>query len=180
MLDPAARLQGRIVKRGIFSSPLARLAEGQRVAGFVYGTIVALSVIVAESPSSGSGEIAVVVGVTCVVFWLAHVYAHALAHSLDHHERMSLAQFRTIARREASIIEAAALPLGALLLGAVGVMSTAHAAWFAFGIGLAGLIVEGIAVARVEHLGRLGTLALIAANITLGLGLVALKLAIGH
>jgi hypothetical protein len=180
MLAVLRALHRRRVKRSIFSSRLARLAEGQRVSGFVYGTIVALSVIVAEAPSAGSGEIASVVGITCVVFWLAHVYAHALGHSLDHHQRVSLREIGTIARREASIIEAALLPVGALVLGRLGVMTAAHAVWLAFGIGLGELVIQGLAVARVEHLGRLGTAALMAANVGLGLALVALKLVVGH
>jgi hypothetical protein len=42
------------------------------------------------------------------------------------------------------------------------------------------LFVEGIVVARVERLAALGTVAVVAANLALGLSLVALKLVIGH
>ena len=56
---------------------LARTAMGHRLGGFIYGTIVALSVIVggARAYPHEPGHIAVLVAVTCIVFWLAHVYA---------------------------------------------------------------------------------------------------------
>src|SRR5262249_19004441 len=63
---------------------LRRAAMGERLGGFIYGTIVALSVIVAGARAypHGAGHIAALVIVTNVVFWLAHVYAHGLAHSV--------------------------------------------------------------------------------------------------
>jgi hypothetical protein len=42
------------------------------------------------------------------------------------------------------------------------------------------LAVEGIVFARIERLGRLGTLAIVVANLALGLALVALKLFVTH
>jgi hypothetical protein len=67
-----------------------------------------------------------------------------------------------------------------LLLGALGVVSTQSAVWLAFALGLLVLFVEGIVVARVERLAALGTVAVVAANLALGLALVALKLVLGH
>ena len=51
-----------------------------------------------------------------VVFWLAHVYAHALAQSVSR-PRISQADVLSIAHRESSIIEAAVLPVVLLVLG---------------------------------------------------------------
>ena len=155
---------------------------GERLSGFIYGTIVALSVIVAGARSypNEPGHIAGLVAVTCVVFWLAHVYAHAVGHSVAHGEHLSLAELGRIARREGSGVEAAVPPVAVLLLGAFGVLSTSVAAWAAFGTGLAVLVVQGLLFARVERLGALGTLAVVAANLGLGLVLAALKLALSH
>ena len=71
-----------------------------------------LSVIVtgAKAFPHGLGHIARLVGVTTIVFWLAHVYAHVLAFSLSHDTHLSLAEFAHIARREASILAAGVPP----------------------------------------------------------------------
>lgn len=155
---------------------------GERLAGFIYGTIVVLSVLVggARAFPDAAGHIAVMVLVTSVVFWLAHVYAHAIAHSVAHDEHLSMVELRRIARHEVSVVEAAVPPLVALVLGALGVFSTNTAVWTAFVLGLVVLVAQGIVFARVERLGTAGTLGVIAANLALGLLLVALKVFVNH
>ena len=155
---------------------------GERLSGFIYGTIIALAVLVAGAKAypHAAGRIAALVAVTSVVFWLAHVYSHSLAHSVAKDEHLSLAEVRYIARREASLIEAVFPLCAALLLGAFGLVSTKVAVWTAFGLGLAVLAVQGIVFARTERLGRLGTLTVVAANLGLGVLLVGLKLLVSH
>jgi len=167
---------------------LARLGKlgpsvmGERLGGFIYGTIVVLSVLVAGSRAypDDAGRIAVLVVVTSTVFWLAHVYAHGVADSIGREEHISLPDLRRMARREGAIVEATLPPVVALLLGAVGVLSTDAAVWLAFALGLAVLAIEGVVVARVERFGALGTMVMVAANLTLGLALVVLKLVVAH
>jgi hypothetical protein len=167
---------------------LARLGKlgpsvmGERLGGFIYGTIVVLSVLVAGSRAypDDAGRIAVLVVVTSTVFWLAHVYAHGVADSIGREEHISLPDLRRMARREGAIVEATLPPVVALLLGAVGVLSTDAAVWLAFALGLAVLAIEGVVVARVERFGALGTVVMVAANLTLGLALVVLKLVVAH
>jgi hypothetical protein len=160
----------------------SRAATGERLAGFIYGTIVALAVVVAGSRAypHEAGHIAVLVAVTTVALWLAHVYAHGLGHSVARDEHLSRAELLHIARREGSIVEAAVPPVAMLLLGALGIVSTHVATWAAFGVGLLVLAVEGIAFARVERLAWLGTLGVVAANLSLGVLIVALKLFVTH
>ena len=155
---------------------------GARLGGFIYGTIVVLSVLVAGARAypDDAGRIAVLVVVTSTVFWLAHVYAHGVADSIGREAHISLADLRRMARREGAIVEAALPPVGALLLGVLGVLSTHAAVWLAFGLGLAVLAIEGVVVARVERFGALGTVAIVAANLALGLVLVVLKLVVAH
>jgi hypothetical protein len=155
---------------------------GARLGGFVYGTIVVLSVLVAGARAypHSAGRIAGLVLASSVVLGVAHVYAHGISESITDDERLSVADLRRIARHEASIVEASLPPLVALLLGALGVVSTQSAVWLAFALGLLVLFVEGIVVARVERLAALGTVAVVAANLALGLALVALKLVLGH
>lgn len=161
---------------------VGRRQTGERLGGFIYGTILVLAVIVAGAKAfeHEAGHIAGLVAVTVIVFWLAHVYADALAHAVAYDQHLSLADLRRIAHREASMVEAAVPPLVALLLGAFGVVSTKLAVWVAFGLGLVVLCAQGITFARVERMGRLGTLAVVAANLGLGVALVGLKLLVSH
>ena len=161
---------------------ISRGAIGERLAGFVYGTIVVMAVIVgaAQAFPHESGHIAALVAGTTIVFWLAHVYAHALAYSVNHGEHVSRAELRHIARREGSLVEAGVPSIVALLLGSAGLISTKAAVWLALGLGLAVLAVQGILFARIERLSWLGTVAVIGANLALGLILIALKLATIH
>ena len=161
---------------------LGRVAVGERAAGFVYGTIVVLSVVVAGARAypHAAGHIALLAAVTAAALWLAHVYAHGLGESVALERRVSVAELRHIGHRERSIIEAALPPIGALLLGALGVVSTQVAVWLAFSLGLAVLAAEGMVIARRERLGWLGTLTVVAANLSFGAVLVGLKLVLTH
>jgi hypothetical protein len=155
---------------------------GERLGGFVYGTIVVLAVIVAgvKAYPHKPGFVALLVIVTTTVFWLAHVYSNALAHSISRDEHLSLAELRGIARHDAAIIEAAALPLVPLLLGALGILSPRTSGWAALGLGLAVLATEGLVFARAERLRPLATLVVVALNLGLGLVMVGLKVFVTH
>jgi hypothetical protein len=157
-------------------------AMGERLGGFIYGTIVALAAIVAGAKAypDASGRIAAFVVVTTGVLWVAHVYSHGLAYSVAHNQHLSLAELGHIARREASIVEAAVPSVAALLLGVLGLVSTEVAVWAALGLGLAVLAIQGVHFARVEQLAWLGTIAVVATNVGLGLLLIGLKLLVSH
>jgi hypothetical protein len=165
-------------RAGIFG----RTAMGERLGGFIYGTIVVLSVVVAGAKAypDGPGRIAGLVAVTMFVFWLAHVYAHALAHSVGHDEHLSFGEVRRIGVREGSILEAAVPPVAALLLGAVGLISAHAAVWVALALGLAVLGAQGLVFARVERLSLLRTLVVVGLNLGLGVLLIGLKLIVSH
>ena len=156
--------------------------RGERLAGLVYGTIVVLSVVVAGAKAfpHGMGHIAALVVVTTFVFWLAHVYAHSLGQSVGKGEHLSFAEVQRIAWREAAIMAAAVPPVAVLLLGELGVLSPHVAVWGALVIGLVVLVAEGILFARIEKLGLLATLVVVAVNVGLGLTLIGLKLLVTH
>ena len=160
------------------ASYFSREAIGQRLSGFIYGTVIVISVVVAAARAypDDAAQMAALVGVTAVVFWLAHVYAHGIAESVADDQHFSLGRLRRLARREASIVEAAIPPFVALLLAAFGLLSTKAAVWLAIGLGLAVLLAQGIIFARIERLGPIPTLGVVTANLLLGLALVGLKL----
>jgi hypothetical protein len=115
-----------------------------------------------------------------VVLWLAHVYAHALGESVTRDRRLTVSELRHVARHEGAIVEAALVPCAALLLGAVGLVSTRAATWLALAAGLAVLAVQGLLFARVERMGWRGTLAIVSVNLALGVTLIGLKLFVSH
>jgi uncharacterized membrane protein len=159
-----------------------RAREGDRLAGVIYGTIVALSVVVgaARAYPHEPGHGAVLVAFTSAVFWLAHVYAHSLGESVMRDERLTLAEMRTIARRELAVVEAAIFPVAALLLGTTNAVNDDRAYWLAFAFGMIVLIGQGLRFASIERLGFARTLAVVSANAALGLLLAALKLYVSH
>ena len=67
----------------------------------------------ARAYAHAAGHIAGLVAAASGALWLAHVYAHALASSVASREHLSRAELRQIARREASILEAAIPPVAA-------------------------------------------------------------------
>jgi hypothetical protein len=164
------------------SAGLDRSELGERVGGFVYGTIIVLSVTVtgAKAFPHGLERVVVLVAVTTVIYWLAHVYAHGLAYGIGQDAHLSLAELRRIARREASILEAGLPPTTALVFGAVGLLSEQAAVWLAFGLGLAVLGTTGVVFARVERLAPARALLTVLANLALGLVLIGLKVFVVH
>jgi hypothetical protein len=153
---------------------------GTGIAGSVYGTITAMATIAAFGDDEHPWKIAVAVAVTALVFWIAHIYAHGLSESISRRTPLRLRDLGPIAHRERGIVLAAVLPLAALLLGGAGILHEDTAIWLALGIGLLTLAVQGARYARLEAIGLLSTLLAIAANVGLGLVVVALKTAVAH
>ena len=156
----------------------SRADIAERLGGFVYGTIVVLSVIVAGAKAypDDTTRIGILVAATTAVFWLAHAYAHALTHSVRTGERLSIDEVRGIGRHEAALVLAGVPSIAVLFLGSLDVLDADTAIWLALGLGLVVLAVQGLVFARAERLGPKGTVAVVAVNLALGLLLVALKL----
>lgn len=151
------------------------------VANVVYGTVVVLAALTAAYGSENHPwRLALVVFTSVVVLWVAHVYAHALSHSLETRKQLSGGELVNVGRRELGIVLSAVGPMIALLLGAAHVFAETVAIWVAFGVGLLTLAVEGVRYARLERAGPVGTIVAVALNVALGLFLVALKVAVAH
>ncbi len=121
-----------------------------------------------------------IVVVTTFVFWLAHVYAHALAASLDRTDEFSLGEVRRIARHEWPLLQAAAIPSLCLAVGGLGLVARATAYWLAIAYGVAALVFWGLVFARQIGLSRTATLAVVLVNAAFGLSVVALKVFVDH
>jgi hypothetical protein len=163
--------------------PLARIVFGVegRIASSVYGTILVMATLTAASAEREHlWRLVGIVASGVIVVWIAHLYAHGLSESIDFGRRVRRSDLERIARRELGILLAAAVPLAALLLGAVGVLRENRAVWLALGVGLVSLSVQGLRYAFAEGLSRWGTVAAVAANLSLGLLVVALKAFVVH
>ncbi len=125
-------------------------------------------------------RLAVIVVTTSLVLWIAHVYSHGLAESLDRRQRLNLGDLSEIMRRELGILLAALPPAAMLVVGALGIFAEKTAVWLALGIGLAALGAQGIRYARFERFGLGGTLIAVGLNLALGLLVVALKVEVAH
>jgi hypothetical protein len=170
------------LKHGGSAPFYSREAFGERLGGFIYGTIVVTSVVIAGAKiyPDGPGQVAAFVAVATFVLWLAHVYAHGLAQSVTHDQHLSLVKLGHVGRQEASILEAGVPSIMALLLGAAGVLSEDAAVWLAIGLGLAVLALQGFVFARVERLGWSATAVVVTLNVGLGVLLIWLKLLVGR
>jgi hypothetical protein len=130
--------------------------------------------------ATGMWELVAIAATAVLVIWIAHVYAHGLGESIELDRRLDSAELAAIARRELTIPLAAVGPIAALVLGALGLIRESRAMWLAIAIALATLMLQGVRYARVERLGRTGTLFTIGMNTLLGLTIVALKAGLTH
>jgi hypothetical protein len=158
------------------------LGSRERIAGTVYGTIVVLASLTAGASANEHDlwQLDAILGVSVLVLWVAHVYAHGLGESLDSGRRLTAAELGTIARREFSIPLAAVLPMTAIALGALNVFQDRTALWLALGAGVATLTAQGVRYAQLEHLSRKATIVTVGLNLVFGLVIVVLKAVVAH
>jgi membrane-associated PAP2 superfamily phosphatase len=158
------------------------LGSRERIAGTVYGTIVVLASLTAGASANEHDlwQLDAILGVSVLVLWVAHVYAHGLGESLDSGRRLTAAELGTIARRQFSIPLAAVLPMTAIALGALNVFQDRTALWLALGAGVATLTAQGVRYAQLEHLSRKATIVTVGLNLVFGLVIVVLKAVVAH
>jgi hypothetical protein len=156
--------------------------SGGGIAETVYGTIVVMATVAAGSrgEDTDAWRLAVLVGVTVLVLWVAHVYSRTLGQSIEEGRRLDRARLGAVARRELAIPAAALAPIAALVLAALGVLHEQTAVWLALGVGVATLAAQGARYATVERLGRTRTLVAILLNVLLGLVIVGLEALVAH
>jgi len=150
-------------------------------AGAVYGSLLAASVVVGQSPLQESvrpRDLALVLLATGAVFWIMHVYARSLAHAVD--GLIGRASLLHSARQESPILLAAVPPAAAALVAAAFGLSDTSAAWWAFVTALVGQVGWAVAATRQAGASLRITLIWVAVNLVLGVALVVLKVAVSH
>ena len=89
-------------------------------AGLLYGAIVSAAVLAAVSAQAKSYEfVAVATAMVLVVYWMAHVYIHALSRQFDGDTRHFLLRLRTSSAHETSVLKGG-VPSILVYLGAYG------------------------------------------------------------
>jgi hypothetical protein len=144
-------------------------------AAAIYGTITANAVIAATAGHRSPGQILAVTVTTLGVFWLAHVYAHALAHHLRGMTSLSWRAITAAMSEERPMLEAPATSLLLLLLGTLGLLGERAAVRLALWVGVIQLVAWGVAYARRQQWGWSTVLAAGVVNGMLGLVIVALE-----
>ncbi|WJV50634.1 hypothetical protein [Streptomyces flavofungini] len=155
--------------------------SGSDCAGAVYGSLLAASVV-ATAGSVGDYprlRLVLLLGVTGLVFWAAHVYAHLVG------ERAAgrgggWRAVRLAAVREWPIVQAAALPAAAVGVGALLGLDERATGWAALGTAVAqqvGWATVGAARAGAAR-PRLAAEALV--HLALGSVIVSVKVVVGH
>ena len=137
------------------------------------------TLMAAYSSEKNPWALAGLVTATAFVLWIAHFYSRALAWTIAH-GRPKLRDVGGVGLGELGILLAAAPPVIALLLGAIGLIRESSSVWLALITGLVILGAEGVRYARLEGFGRAGTLAATGLNLALGLLVVTLKVLIAH
>ncbi|MFE0462394.1 hypothetical protein ACFW1A_24380 [Kitasatospora sp. NPDC058965] len=147
--------------------------------GAVYGSMLAASVIAASGVEGAHPRLSLVLLllVTGVVFWIAHVYAHVAGHR-EAGRGITWSQVRRVGRREWPLVEAAALPALAVLVSPW--LGTGDSAWLALAVAVAQQVLWATLGAHRAGAPPRQVAAEGAVNLLLGLVIVAAKVAVGH
>ena len=144
----------------------------------VYGSVLAATVIVSSGYHRDPGSLAVLLVVSGVVFWLAHVYAATVA---TVHGGWRAPAVRTGLAEEWPVAAVAIPPaLVALICGWLVPNGTIVAVWAALVMALVEQQVWGVISARRAELEGMVLARTFALNIAMGLVIVSLKLWLPH
>ena len=147
-------------------------------AGAIYGTIAAMAVIAGTAKSSEPGEALGLTIATLLVFWLAHVYAHALAHHLRGARRLDWSAVKVAMAEEWSLLQGPVPLLVLLTLGELGVLREPQAVRLALWLGVVELVTWGVLYARRQRWSWVTALTAGAINGLFGLVIVVLEVVV--
>ncbi|MGX1274548.1 hypothetical protein [Streptomyces phaeoluteigriseus] len=149
--------------------------------GGVYGSMLAASVIIGAG-SLGSfprAELVLLLLLTGVVFWVAHVHAQLFGARLAQQalDRRIVLQ---VCRDEWPIVKAAVPPAAAVALSPLLGLDVRGALWLALSIAVAGQVGWSVAAALRAGASRRLVAATASVNLLLGLLIIACKLVLKH
>ncbi len=124
------------------------------------------------------GRVLALTVATLAVFWLAHVYAHALAHHLRGRKQLDWPAIRAAMAEERALLEGPLPMLVLLVCGRIGLLAERLAVTLALWAGVAQLVGWGLAYARRQGWGWPTATTAGMVNGTFGLAIVALEVLI--
>jgi hypothetical protein len=148
------------------------------LADWIYGTVLATSLVAAFSEDEDYDEVAVAIAVfvTTLVFWLAHVHAELFAERYAAKRPLERSEIVSRLRDQWSMVSATFPAVIIMLLAALGLFSRLWAERLAIGFGVGALIALGLEIGRREHLSTARLIGVTALNGFFGVVLVVLKI----
>ncbi|MFI2413390.1 hypothetical protein [Streptomyces sp. NPDC018947] len=149
--------------------------------GGVYGSMLAASVVIGAG-SFGSfprAELVLLLLLTGLVFWIAHVHAELFGARLarDAPDRRVILR---VCREEWPIVKAAVPPAAAVAVSPLLGLDVQGALWLALSVAVAGQVGWSVAAAHRAGASRRLMAATASVNVLLGLVIVVLKIALTH
>jgi hypothetical protein len=148
----------------------------------VYGSVLATSVVVgAETLGSyPRTELVLLLLLTGLVFWIAHVHAQLFGARLAQHGRLSRGTVLHVCRDEWPIVTACVPPAAAVAVSPLLGLDLQGAAWLAVFVAVAGQVGWAVAAAYRAR-ASLGLVIITASvNLLLGLLIISFKIALKH
>lgn len=149
--------------------------------GGVYGSMLAASVVIGAG-SLGSfprAELVLLLVLTSLVFWIAHVHAELFGARLARHTPDRRVILR-VCRDEWPIVKAAVPPSAAVAVSPLLGLDVQGALWLALSVAVAGQVGWSVAAARRAGASRRLVATTASVNVLLGLVIVVLKIALTH
>ncbi|MGV8965090.1 MAG: hypothetical protein ACOH2F_02315 [Cellulomonas sp.] len=161
------------------STELELAHRAHHVAGAIYGTILATSVVAAAAhdPELINHAVFIVVG-TSLVFWLAHVYSLGLSARMLLRRPIRRDEVASLARAEWPMLQSCWPIVLALMLGVTGIVDRAVAVNLALATGIGALFTYGLIIGRQENMRWPRALLNAAAAGAFGLAVLALKVVV--
>ncbi|MEH0422655.1 hypothetical protein [Streptomyces sp. B21-083] len=149
--------------------------------GGVYGSMLAASVVVGAG-SLGSFprvELVLLLLLTGVVFWIAHVHAHLFGARLAQHapDRRGVL---LVCRAEWPVVKAAVPPAAAVAVSPLLGLDVRGALWLALSVAVAGQVGWSVAAARRAGASRRLLAVTASVNLVLGLLIISFKIFLKH
>jgi hypothetical protein len=159
------------------------LIDGDRLSGFIYGTVTGLVALGAAGSHGADGtwwEVATSVVLGVAALWVAHAYCELLSHRVVIGRHLELRELRAVLSSSWAILLAGVLLSAPLLPVGLGIVSVATATNVSRGLGVTVLALIGFYAEQTgkHHWGRRLLLAGLSAG--LGLAVVGAELLLDH